>query len=141
MSNGTKPCRLCTKEYENKPELFLNLEKIRKSENLDRRITWREFLERVFGLIDTFKSKDEKLEEECGKFISIYKPESKYVPHIKNYLKAYVGDEEFRNEINNKRFPRQYRGFTMQEYKALNGWRKTVPEYVKDYVLVNQYMK
>ena len=117
------------------------MKKIRKSENLDRRISWREFLERAFGLIDVFKSKDEKLEEECEKFISIYKPESKYVPHIKNYLKAYVSNEHFRNEINNKRFPREFAGFTMAEFKQLNGFRETVPTYVKDYVPVNVYMR
>jgi type I restriction enzyme R subunit len=128
-------------KYEDKPQLFINLDKIRKSENLDRRISWREFLERVFGSIDFFKTKDEKLEEECEKFISIYKPESKYVPYVKNYLKSYVSDEYFRNEINNKRFPREYAGFTMSEYKELNGFRETVPEYVKDYVSINQYMK
>jgi len=130
-------------KYEDKPELYLNLEKIRKSENLDRRLSWREFLERVFGLIDAFKSKDEKLEEEVEKFISIYKPESKYVPYIRNYLKAYVADDRFREIINSKHFAELnvYPGFSMQEFKALNGWRDTVPEYVKDYVPVNQYMR
>ncbi len=130
-------------KYEDKPKLFLNLEKIRKSENLDRRLSWREFLERIFGFIDGFKDKNELLEEECEKFISIYKPESKYVPYIKNYLKAYVSDEKFREIINNKHFAELnvYAGFTMSEFKALNGWRETVPEYVKDYVPVNAYMK
>ncbi|MDD4412472.1 MAG: DEAD/DEAH box helicase family protein [Patescibacteria group bacterium] len=130
-------------KYEDKPQLFINLEKIRKSENLDRRISWREFLERAFGIIDGFKSKDEKLEEECEKFISIYKPESKYVTHIKNYLKAYVTDEKFRDIINNKQYAELnvYAGFTMPEFKELNGWREVVPEYVKDYVPVNVYMK
>ncbi len=130
-------------KYEDKPELYLTLEKIRKSENLDRRLTWREFLERVFGLINAFKSKDEKLEEEVEKFISIYKPESKYVPYIRNYLKAYIADDHFREIINKKHFAELYiyPGFSMQEFEALNSWRNTVPEYVKDYVPVNQYMK
>lgn len=136
-----KAVHIVREKYEDQPKLFLNLEKIRKSENLDRRLNWREFLERAFDLIDRFKDKDELLEEECEKFISIYKPESKYVPHIKNYLKAYVTDEYFRNEINSKRFPREYAGFTMPEYQALNGYRQTIPEYVKDYVPVNQFMK
>jgi type I restriction enzyme R subunit len=137
-----KAVQIVRDRYEDKPQLFLNLEKIRKSENLDRRISWREFLERVFGLIDRFKSKDEKLEEECEKFISIYKPESKYVPHINNYLKAYVTDEKFRNIINNKQYAELnvYAGFTMSEFKELNGWREIVPEYVKDYVPLNQFM-
>ena len=130
-------------KYEDKPELYLTLEKIRKSENLDRRLTWREFLERVFGLINAFKSRDEKLEEEVEKFISIYKPESKYVPYIRNFLKAYIADEQFQSIINKKHFAELYAypGFSMQEFKALNSWRDIVPEYVKDYVSVNQYIK
>lgn len=137
-----KAIKITRDKYEDKPELFLNLERIRKSESLDRRVSWREVLERIFGLIDAFKSKDEKLEEECEKFISIYKPESRYVPHIKNYLKAYVTDEQFREIINDKHFAELhvYPGFSMQEFEALNGWRDTVPEYIKDYVPVNQYM-
>ncbi|MFH1744930.1 MAG: DEAD/DEAH box helicase family protein [bacterium] len=138
-----KAVHIVREKYEDKPKLFLNLEKIRKSENLDRRLSWREFLERIFGRIDKFKDRNELLEEECEKFISIYKPENKYVPYIKNYLKAYVSDEKFREIINNKHFAELnvYAGFTMSEFKALNGWRETVPEYVKDYVPVNAYMK
>jgi len=129
-------------KYENKPELYLTLEKIRKSENLDRRLTWREFLERVFGFIPGFKSKDEKLEEECGKFLSIHKPDSRYVPYIKNYLKAYVSDEQFRQIINNKRYGELdfYPAFTKDEFRALNGWRDIVPEYAKDYIPFNTYI-
>ncbi len=129
-------------KYENKPELYLTLEKIRKSENLDRRLTWREFLERIFGLIAMFKTKDEKLDEECDKFISIYKPESRYVPYIRNYLKAYVGDEYFRQIINKKQYGNLdfYPAFLKEEFKALNGWRDIVPEYIKDYVALNAYL-
>lgn len=138
-----KAVKIVRDKYEDKPNLYLNLEKIRKSENLDRRISWREVLERIFGFIDKFKDKNELLEEECEKFISIYKPESKYVPYIKNYLKAYVTDERFRDIINNKHFAELnvYAGFSMSEFKSLNGWRETVPEYVKDYVPVNQFMR
>ncbi len=134
-----KAVQLVRDKYEDRPELYLNLEKIRKSENLDRRITWREFLERAFGLINFFKTKDEKLEEECEKFIAIHKPESKYVAHIKNYLKAYVGDEEFRNIINTGEDLHHCPTFSFAEYKALNGWREKVPEYAKDYVPFNIY--
>ena len=137
-----KAIKILRERYENQPELYLTLYKIRKSENLDRRLTWREFLERTFGLIDAVKSKNEKLEEEVDKFISIHKPESQYVPHIRNYLKAYVTDERFREIINCGSFAELnvYPGFSMGEFKALGYWRKTVPEYVKDYVPLNQYM-
>jgi hypothetical protein len=31
--------------------------------------------------------------------------------------------------------------YQWSEFKELNGWRETVPEYVKDYVPVNVYMR
>jgi type I restriction enzyme, R subunit len=138
-----KAVKIVRDKYEDKPQLYLNLEKIRKSENLDRRVSWREVLERIFGFIDRFKDKNELLEDECEKFILSYKPESKYVLPIKNYLKAYVTDEKFRDIINNKHYAdlNVYAGFGMSEFKALNGYRDIVPEYVKDYVSVNQFMK
>lgn len=135
--------RIVRKKFENKPEYYLNLEKIRKSENVDRRVTWREFLEKIFGHIDTFKSKDQLLDDECQKFISIYKPQSKDVPYISNYIKAYSTDETFRNIIDNGHFGELnvYPGFSMQEFKAMDPkWRTTIPEYVKDYVSLNTYM-
>lgn len=128
-------------KYENRPELYMTLEKLQKSENLDRRLTWREFLERVFGFIDKFKSKDEKLEEECEKFIAIHKPDSKYVPYIKNYLKAYVSDAAFRDIINQKRYGdlNFHTGFSKEEFRALNDWRDIIPEYAKDYISFNMF--
>lgn len=34
-----------------------------------------------------------------------------------------------------------YKLWKRMEFKELNGWRETVPEYVKDYVPVNVYMR
>ena len=41
--------------------------KLRKAAAADRRLTLREILEKVFGLIPRFKSKDELLEDEFAK--------------------------------------------------------------------------
>jgi len=129
-------------KYENKPELYLTLEKIRKSVNLDRRITWREFLEVVFGKMDRFKSKNELLEDECDKFISIYKPQSDLIPLIKTFLKSYVSDEEFRKTIDEKNFAQLnlLPLFPLDELKTLGEWRIIITEYVKDYVPLNTYV-
>lgn len=142
LEQWDRAIRLLREKYEDKPELYLTLEKIRRSENLDRRLSWREFLERIFGLIDGFPSRDEKLEEEVAQFVAIKKPESKYVPYIRNYLKAYLTDEHFREIINKKVYGELdvYPGFGLQDFKALNSWRDVIPEYVKDYVSINKYM-
>ena len=128
-------------KYENKPELYLTLEKLRKSVQLDRRITWREVLEFIFGFIDRFKTRDEKLEDECDKFISIYKPDSQDVPYIKNFLKFYITDEQFRGIIDNGKFVdlNFYPGFSIEELKKLGKWRNVITEYAKDYIVFNTY--
>lgn len=138
-----KAIRIVRRKYEDKPELYLNLERIRRSESLDRRLSWREFLERIFGRIDAFKSRDEKLDEEADKFISIHKPAGKYVMNVRNYLKEYVSDERFRAIINSGNFAELnvHPGFSMKEFRALDDWRDVVPEYVKDYIPLNIFME
>ena len=137
---------LVIQKYEDKPKLFLNLEKIRKAEQLDRRITWKEVLQKVFGHIDKFATREDLLVEECEKFIAIHKPESKHVPYIINYIRAYIADEEFRKIIDTKDYVslNNYVGFDMEDFKALNGnsqWQKKVPEYIKNYVNLNIFME
>ena len=123
--------------------MFVTLDKLRKSENLDRRLTWIEVLQRAFGFIKRFKNQDELLEDECDKYIAIYKPDAEHVPYIKNFIKAYSTDSNFRNIIEGKRFAELnfYQGFTMQDYRNLNGYRASLPEYIKDNIVLNKYMK
>ena len=99
-------------------------------------------MQRAFGLIPRFKNQNELLEDECDKYISIYKPESEYVPYIKNFIKAYVTSGEFRNIIDMKKYQELnfYAGFTMEDYKNLNGYRETLPEYIKDNIALNKFM-
>lgn len=129
------------KEIFDKPEEYFNLSKLRKSVNADRRIPLREFIEKIFGLILGFKTKDELLNEEFDKFLLIHKPESKYVLVAKNYFKAYVTDPDFRTIIDKKDYTRlnHYAGFSMAEFKQLNGWRQSIPEYINDYVNIQKY--
>ena len=56
-------------------EDYISLDKLRKAAAVDRRLTLREILEKVFGLIPRFKSKDELLEEEFSKFVADRVPE------------------------------------------------------------------
>jgi len=125
-----------------KPEDYFNLDKLRKSVKADRRITLKEFIEKIFGGINKFKSKDELLEEEFEKFVAIHKPDSKYVLPIKNYLKAYITDSEIRDIVETKEYSRFATNpkVTMKDFRELNGYREVVPEYVKDYVSINTFM-
>jgi len=125
-----------------KPEDYFNMEKLRKAVKADRRITLKEFIEKIFGGIAKFKSKDELLEEEFEKFVTIYKPDNKFALLIKNYLKSYVADEEFRAIVDNNQIQRLYTypSFSAEDFNELGKYKKIVPEYVKDYVSLNTFM-
>jgi type I restriction enzyme, R subunit len=120
-----------------------SLEKLRKAAAVDRRVTLREILEKIFGLIPRFKSKDELLEEEFAKFVADYKPEeAQAIPAIKNYFKAYATSDKVRHIIENKEFGDLATNavFTSSDLKAVPPkYRTLVPEYIKDYVPLNQF--
>jgi len=124
-----------------KPEEFFNLGKLRKSIQIDRRITLREILEKIFGFIPKFKSKDELLDEEFEKFLSLHNPEPEYAIAIKNFLKAYITDMEVRDIIETKQYARFATKPIRDDFTSLSPhWRDVIPEYVKDYVPMNTYM-
>jgi len=125
-----------------KPEDFFNLDKLRKAVQLDRRLTLREIIEKIFGGLDKFKSKDELLEEELAKFISINKPDAGHMPQIQLFFKAYITDSEIRDIVEKREYNRLATNpkVTMADYKALNSWREIIPDYVKDYVHLNAFM-
>ena len=78
-------------EVFDKPEEYYSLAKLRQAAAVDRRVTLREILEKVFDLIPRFKSRDELLEEEFAKFVADYKPdEAESIAAIRAFFKAYL---------------------------------------------------
>lgn len=131
-----------------KPQEYFNLEKLRRAAGVDRRLTMREILEKIFGLIPYFKSKDELLEDEFQKFLlgspaeDIEKQAGKIVA-MKYFFKAYAADGILRQIIEEKRLTdlNVNATFGMADFKAVpKEWRDRIPEYVKDYVPLNQFM-
>jgi type I restriction enzyme, R subunit len=129
------------REVFEKPEEFYTLEKLRRAAAVDRRLTLREILEKIFGLIPRFKSKDELLEEEFSKFVADYKPdEAEAIPAIKTYFKAYVTNGRIRQIIDEKEFADLATNpvFSTKDFKAVpKKYRDVIPEY--DYVALNQF--
>ena len=126
-----------------KPEDYFNLKKLRSAIGVDRRVSLREILEKIFGLITKFQSKDERLEEEFQKFAIDSKPPAQAFNMIQDFFKAYIDDPDFREIID----MRDYQGlntnpsFGWKDFQAVpEEWRKRIPEYIKDYVPLNQFM-
>lgn len=131
------------REVFDKPEEYYNLNKLRKAAAVDRRLTLREILEKIFGLIPRFKSKDELLEEEFAKFVSDTKPEeAEVIPAIKTFFKAYVTSDQVRHIIESKHFTDLATNpvFSTLDFRAVpEKYRTIIPAYVKDYVSLNQF--
>lgn len=130
-------------EVFNKPEDFYNIEKLRRSIKSDRRVTLREFVEYIFGLIPYIKPKDELLEEEFNKFISDCKPgEKDEIIALKYFFKSYITDWKLRDIVENKKLAELNvnPSFTTKDYKAVpERWRHLIPEYIKDNVPLNKF--
>lgn len=138
-------------ELFDKSNEYFNLEKLRRAAGVDRRLGLREILEKAFGFITGFKSKDELLEEEFDKFLLDQKNATGFsadstasaVQAMKYYFKAYATDHQLRDIIETGRLTslNVYPAFGMSDFKAVPpAWRTRIPEYVKDYVPLNQYM-
>jgi type I restriction enzyme R subunit len=127
-----------------KPTEFYTLDKLRKAAGVDRRLSLREILEKIFGLIPGFKSKDDLLEEEFAKFLADAKPEdAESIPALKTYFKAYVSSESVRHIIETKEFTElnTHPVFSIADFKAVPPkFRQLIPEYVQDYVSLNQFV-
>ena len=131
-------------EVLNKPEEYFTLDKIRKARKVDRKITIREVIEVIFGITPRFKSKDELLEEEFDKFISIYPPgEDINIRALKYFFKAYIVDNKIRQIIETGDFQELYTNsvLTIQQYKEVaQKYREVIPVYVRDYINVDKFV-
>ncbi|HRY82712.1 MAG TPA: DEAD/DEAH box helicase family protein [Candidatus Moranbacteria bacterium] len=123
------------KQIFDKPKYFLNLDKIRKLFDIDRRISVKEFLQVAFGDKDKFEMKDELLESEWEKFMEINPVDQEHYAPVKMFFKAYATDEKVREIITSRQTGRfnTESSFHFDEYQKLNGYKATVPQYVHDY--------
>ena len=130
-------------EIFDKPEEYFNLEKLRKAAKIDRKVSIREMVEKIFGIIPKFKSKDELLEEEFDKFISIYPPgEDVNLRALKYFFKAYIVDGEIRKIIESKDFHalQTHPTLTISQFKEVAAqYREMIPLYIKDYINLDKF--
>lgn len=130
-------------EIFDKPNEYFNLEKLRKAAKIDRKVSIREVVEKIFGIIPKFKSKDEILEEEFDKFISIYPPDQDVnIRALKYFFKAYIVDQDIRKIIEAKDFHSLQTNptLTISQFKEVAvKYREVIPVYIKDYIKVEQF--
>ncbi|MGO9138134.1 MAG: DEAD/DEAH box helicase family protein [Syntrophales bacterium] len=125
-----------------KPEYYFNLDKLRQGYNSDRRLSLWEILDKVFGKIHRFKTKDEIAEEEFEKFvIDTHIPPDLFY-EAREFFKTYIVDEDTRTKINKKDYS-AFAGDPMMTHilTKMGPIRlKEIPEYIKDNVNLNRFM-
>jgi len=123
-----------------KPKEFFTIDKLRKALGVDRKISMREVVDKIFNG-EEIKMKDDLLNEEFDKFLSIYKP-SDNVLDLKYFFRAYLTDEKVRNAIDSKNYGQlmSFDNFDLEDLKKINHvYINTIPKYIKSYVPINKF--
>jgi len=124
-----------------KPNEYYNISKLRNAMKVDRRLSLREIIEKIFGFIPYFKTKDELLEDEFEKFDSRYLPADEYFSFAKDYFKSYITDTEFREIIEKKKYALLNTNPNGDVFRKLPPeLRFSIPEYIKDNVSLNKFV-
>lgn len=142
--NWSLAVNLFKQKHEDKPDLYINIDKIKKLFNLDRRPTRREILEVIFGLAPNIPNIQDKLNSELAKIITIFNPEPEKYYIIRKFVELYVTDNIFRDIIQKGEIPRleiEYMGiFTMADLNALGDLQKSLVSYILDNINLNDFM-
>lgn len=130
-----------SKEVFDKPNDYFNLEKIRKSLGIDRRISVRDLMEFIYGKTTYIKNKNELLDEEFEKFDDRYVPDGEYFSNAKTFFYSYVTDPELREIIDDKKYALLNVHPSGQSFKELPlNLKQIIPDYIKSYVPLNKFL-
>lgn len=130
------------RELFDKPDDYINMEKLRNAINIDRRVSLREIIDKVFGFIPGYKSKHELVQDEFEQFKQTCKiPTDKYYD-VKNFFEVFLTDKYVRRvfEDKNPQLLADCPTFTMGELKQLGTANaKMVINYIADHININRF--
>jgi type I restriction enzyme R subunit len=132
------------KNIMNKPSEYYTWEKIKRSIGIDRRVTVKEILDKIFGAIPYFKSKRELIEDEFENYLLTRPvPTDKYA-EIKRFFETYIMDKDVRRAIEDEKYVllgTEVSTYTMSDLKKLGvDNMHQIADYVNDNVNVSKYL-
>lgn len=132
------------REVFNKPVEYFTLEKIERALGLKRHLTIREVARNIIDGHETYKTKDEILNDEFENFLLINKDEiesrPEIIPALREVFAAYLVDPEIREAIKHKQFQILINSQLYGSVKKIKSERiKNMPvlEYIPYYVTTN----
>jgi len=118
-----------------KPQEFYTLDKLKKSLELDRKLTVSELLLYAFDHIDKIKTRKECIEEEFEKFDDKFHPSEDDFYDTKQFFESYILDKDYRDIIDSKRFAELNVHPSGRAFKNIpQEFREQIPLYVRENV-------
>jgi len=128
----------------NKPSEYYTWDKLKRAIGIDRRVTVKEIIDKIFGSIPAFKSKRELIEDEFeGYLLTRPIPTEKYT-EIKRFFETYIMDKDVRRIIEDEKYQllgTEISTYTMSDLKKLGIENMTqVVDYINDNVNVSRFV-
>lgn len=128
----------------NKPSEFYTWEKLKRSIGIDRRVTVKEILDKIFGSIPAFKSKRELIEDEFETYLLTRPVSTDKYTEIKRFFETYIMDKDVRRIIEDEKFQllgTEVSTYTMSDLKKLGVENmRQVVDYINDNVNVSKFV-
>ena len=128
----------------NKPAEYFTWEKLKRSIGVDRRLTVKEILDKIFGAIPAFKSKRELIEDEFETYLLTRPVSADKYAEIKRFFETYILDKEVRRIIEDEKFQllgTEVSTYTMSDLKNLGVENmRQVVDYINDNVNVSKFV-
>lgn len=136
--------RYIEEKYLNQPAEYYTWDKLRRATGVDRRVTVKEMMDKIFGVIPAFKSKKELVSDEFdGYLLTCGVPAGDYY-EVRHFFETYLTDKQVRRAIEDKKF--QLLGtdiptYSMSDLKRLGVQNmQRVVGYVNDNVNLSRFM-
>lgn len=128
----------------NQPSEYYTWDKIKRSIGVDRRVTVKEILDKIFGVIPAFKSKRELIEDEFESYLLTRPvPTDKYA-EIKTFFETYIMDKDVRRIIEDEKYQllgTEVSTYTMSDLKKLGVENMhQIVDYINDNVNVSKFV-
>ena len=130
--------------YLDKPTEHYTWDKLRRATGVDRRVTVHEMLDKIFGRISAFKSKQELVDDEFeGYMLTCGIPAGDYY-EVRRFFGTYLTDKEVRRAIEDRKYQRlgtDIPSYTFADLKRLGQKNmNSVVGYVNDNVNLSRFM-
>ncbi len=127
-----------------KPNEYWNPAKLRESytknnPQINRKLPLKEMILKALGLIDNYKTRDDRIQEEYSKFIDIYKLDVQPPPrqrNLKNFFESYLSDQDFRQIIDDRQYGLLNTSpiMSMAQFKDVAEYAQTTTSYIQEYL-------